>query len=100
MPKAIVRQEVEKLSGVSRTWYEYTWENDAWLPILVVEVDFNTDPNAYNDFRPPVLDEISHAVIDTLEKKTAARISYIRIVPKVSAQPSKVAGSGRWFVRP
>jgi hypothetical protein len=66
MPKAIVRQEVEKLSGVSRTWYEYTWENDAWLPILVVEVDFNTDPNAYNDFRPPVLDEISHTVIDTL----------------------------------
>jgi hypothetical protein len=60
-----VRQEVEKLSGVSRTWYEHTWEKDGWAAILVVEVDFSTDPNAYNG--PPALEEIAHTVIETLE---------------------------------
>jgi hypothetical protein len=82
MPQAIVRQEVEKLSGVSRTWYEYTWEKSRWAAILVVEVDFDTDPNTYNNFRPPVLEEIAHTVADTLETKTTARLSYIRVVPK------------------
>ena len=73
----------KKSTGVSRTWYEYTWENDAWASILVIEVDFSTDPNAYENFRPPVLEEIARIAIETLENKTTARVSYMRIVPRL-----------------
>jgi hypothetical protein len=40
MPQAIVRQHIEKIAGVNRTWFEWTREDSAWLKTLVVEVEF------------------------------------------------------------
>jgi hypothetical protein len=41
--KAIVRQHVERIPEVSRTWIEWS---EHGLKTLVVEVTFDTDPNS------------------------------------------------------
>jgi hypothetical protein len=44
--KAIVRKHIEKIDGVSRTWFEWISRDSAMAKTLVVEVEF--------DKRPPV----------------------------------------------
>ncbi len=45
MSKAFVRQQVEKIAGVRRTWFEWNSHPDNIMQkTLVVEVDFSTDP--------------------------------------------------------
>jgi hypothetical protein len=78
---AIVRQELAKHPEVSRTWFEWTIEDDLKLKTLVVEVNFDTDPNL-SEFNPSALDEIREIVTSTLREKTTMSVSYLRIVPK------------------
>ena len=35
---ATVREHIEKIAGVSRTWFEWSLENSTWSKTLVVEV--------------------------------------------------------------
>ena len=76
--KAKVRQELEKLPYVTRTWFEWTQEGKTMLKTLVVEVNFDTDPNSEahsaND-----LEEIPRVV---LKAQTTMVVSHLRIVPK------------------
>lgn len=45
--KAIVRERVEQIPGVTRTWFEIEFdEADDLTKVLVVEVNFKTDPNS------------------------------------------------------
>jgi hypothetical protein len=79
---AVVRKHVESLDGVSRTWFEYDFhQENIFAAILVVEVDFNTDPNS-TEFRRSVLDEIRETVRDVMDHKTTAVLSGVRVVPK------------------
>ena len=48
---------------------------------MVVEVDFDTDPNS-TEFRLPALNEIEQIAKDTLTHKTTMVISRLRVVPK------------------
>ena len=50
MPRAIVREAVEKINGGFPDLVRIHLGNDAWASILVIGVDFSTDPNAYADF--------------------------------------------------
>ncbi len=43
---AIVREALSKLPNVSRTWFEWSWEDAMWVKTLVIEVEFDTDPNS------------------------------------------------------
>lgn len=81
---AIVRQELAKLPSVSRTWFEWTFEDGGWLRTLLVEVRFDTDPNSPG-FNAMALDDIEAAVRDTLTTKTTMTISHLRVVPKTGA---------------
>jgi hypothetical protein len=55
--KAIVRERVEKIDGVSRTWFEWLSRYSTMAKTLVVEIGYDTDPN--NDrFRQSVVDAI------------------------------------------
>lgn len=83
MDIAAVRQHVEKIDGVSKTWFEWTNEDGSWLKTLVVEVDFDTDPNAVG-FRSGVLEDIQETTLDALNNKTTMVVSYLKIVPKQS----------------
>lgn len=78
---AIVREHIARISGVSRTWFEWTFEDDALLKMLVVEVDFDTDPNS-TEFRQSVLDAIADTTRGVLTEETTMVVSYLRIIPK------------------
>jgi hypothetical protein len=82
MPQAIIRDHIEKIAGVSRTWFEWTWEDAKWAKTLVVEVEFDTDPSAY-EFRRSVLDEIE-GTLGLLQDKTAMVVSCVKVVPRHS----------------
>lgn len=88
--KAIVRQRVEEIDGVSRSWFEWAWfewasedSGPVLVRTLVVEVDFDTDPNA-SQFRQSVLDEIKNTAIDVLRNETTMVVSRLKIVPKLA----------------
>ncbi len=78
--KAIVRQQVERIAGVSRTWFEWGAEGPTLQKILVVEVEFDTDPNN-SQCRRHVLDAIRDTALDVLENGTML-VSNLKIIPK------------------
>jgi hypothetical protein len=80
--KAIVRQQLEQMSGVSRSWFEWSrGGSSALVKTLVVEVDFDTDPNS-SEFRQDLLGAIESRASDVLTGETTMVVSYLRIVPK------------------
>jgi hypothetical protein len=66
---AIVRQYVEKISGVERTRFEWNLEDEELVKTLVVEVNFDTDPNS-PEFRGNVLGAIEDTVTTVLAQET------------------------------
>ena len=82
--KSILRQRVEKIDGVSRTWFEWILEDSMLAKILVVEVEFDTDPSN-PEFRRSVLDSIENATMEISQNETTAVVGHLRIVPKGAA---------------
>jgi hypothetical protein len=78
---AIIRQHIEKIDGVSRTWFEWTLEGGDLVKSLVVEVNFDTDPNSPN-YRHNVLAAIRETAAEVLTNETTMIVSYLKIVPK------------------
>ena len=76
---AVVRQAVGKVAGVSKTWFEWTMEEDDFLETLVVEVSFDTDPNSPGYDRSAI-EEIGRVAKDALANTTMV-VSYLRIIP-------------------
>jgi hypothetical protein len=60
-PKDVVRSHIERI-GVSRTWLEWVDRGDEVLKVLLVEVDFDADPNAAS-FRQEVINAITDDVL-------------------------------------
>ena len=83
MPQAIVRQHIEKIAGVTRTWFEWTWEDSTWVKTLVVEVEFDTDPNEY-EFRRSVMDAIEETAHGVLGEETTMTVSHLKVVPRLT----------------
>jgi hypothetical protein len=79
MSKAIVREHLEKIDGVSRTWFEWSAEKGSLLKTLVVEVDFDTDPKS-SDFRQNVLDAIEETTKGIMTNETTMGVN-LKIVP-------------------
>lgn len=77
--KAIVRQHVEAVSGVTRTWFEHTHIETGWEITLVVEVA-ETDPNLPG-FDPNLRDQIYTAASNALNNHTTMIVQHLRIVP-------------------
>jgi hypothetical protein len=88
--KARVRQHLERIDGVSRTWFEWDLEKMPdggeleLVKTLVVEVEFDTDPN-----NPQWRQNVLHAIRDTamgmLKDETTMNVSHLKIVPKSNA---------------
>ena len=66
---------------MSRTWFEWDSDGSELFNTLVVEVDFDTDPNS-PEFRGSVLDAIRDTVASVLAEETRMVVSHLRIVPK------------------
>jgi len=78
--KAVIRSHIERIDGVVRTWFEWADDGDDLVKTLVVEVEFDTDPNS-SDYRQNVVDAIWGTAKGVVEDTTMA-VSHIRIVPK------------------
>jgi|tagenome__1003787_1003787.scaffolds.fasta_scaffold18527954_1 hypothetical protein len=78
--KALVRQYLELIDQVTRTWFEFELENEVWLKTLVVEVSIDTDPNTSPDLRA-VLENIRLTVI---ENQTTMVINRVKVVSKAA----------------
>lgn len=84
--KTSVRRRVEAVKGVSRTWFEWEGADRSAAKVLVVEVAFDTDPNA-PDFRGQTIEAIGATFNDVVQEGLQADdgrpviISRIRIVP-------------------
>lgn len=81
MTKAIVRTHVEKIPGVTRTWFEWNSGEHGLEKTLVVEVHFDTDPNSENS-QQNKLDAIAETAKEVLENETTMVVSHLRIVPR------------------
>ncbi|MEK4032649.1 hypothetical protein WOC76_03030 [Methylocystis sp. IM3] len=85
--KAIVRERIENIAGVNRTWFEWNGAAHPDDKKLVVEVDFDTDPNAPG-FQRSVIEAICETVSAAFEeevllgRETPGFISGVSIVPK------------------
>jgi hypothetical protein len=80
---AIVRRRLSQIEGVTRTWFEWGWENSMLTKTLVVEVNFDTDPNSPQHKRY-TLEEIAETAIKVLTKETTMKVSHLKIVPKAT----------------
>jgi hypothetical protein len=78
--KAVIRSHIERIDGVTRTWFEWADDADDLTKTLVVEVEFDTDPNS-TGYRQNVIDAIWDTVKGVLEDTTMV-VSHLRIVPK------------------
>ncbi len=85
--KAVVRKRIENISGVTRSWFEWKSAAHPDDKELVVEVDFDTDPNAPG-FRRSVIEAICETMDAALEEEvslgaeTPGFIAGLRIVPR------------------
>jgi hypothetical protein len=84
---AIVRDALSRLPNVSRTWFEWSWEDAMWVKTLVIEVEFDTDPNS-PQFSQLTLDAIEKTVIGVLNDDTTMTVSYLHVVPRRRRQAS------------
>jgi hypothetical protein len=82
--KSVLRQRVEQIDGVSRAWFEWILEDSTMAKILVVEVEFDTDPDGPR-FRQSVLDAIENTTMELSKNDTTAIVGHLRIVPKAAA---------------
>jgi hypothetical protein len=74
----------EAVPNGSMAFQELGWNGltgDNLLKVLVVEVDFDTDPNAAG-FRQKVINAISSTTDDVLQNETSIAIDQLQIIPK------------------
>ena len=79
--KSPVRQRLERVDGVRRTWIEWTIEDGMRTPTLVVESVRDLDPASADFDREDFVDII--AAVNAIEAGEAAP-PRVRVVPRVS----------------
>src|ERR1700731_3703468 len=64
MSKAKIRDEIEQIQNVTRTWFEFSVTGTDYTTILVIETDLDTDPNNNNQRNiRNVISEIQHYLL-------------------------------------
>jgi hypothetical protein len=88
---ATLRRGLEKIDGVSGTWFEWNLEGAEMVRTLVVEVEFDTDPDS-EAFKADVLNEIGSLSLNTLIEAsvTATRL---KVVPKQTGRADRRAAA-------
>jgi hypothetical protein len=69
------KKSLERIDGVSRTWFEWVDEGAHLVKVLVVEVDFDTDPNS-TEFDQSVIDAIRDTANGVLNNETTMIVSH------------------------
>jgi hypothetical protein len=77
----MVRELVERIDGVSQTWFELEIEGSRREKTLVVEVSFDLDPNSAHFLRE-ACDEIEDTFAAVLREENGDLVSKLKIVNK------------------
>lgn len=86
--KAMVRELIEKIDGVSQTWFELEIEGGSRKKTLVAEVNFDLDANSAHHLRA-ACDEIESTFANIIREENGDLVSKLRIVNR-----SKSADTG------
>ena len=86
--KAMVRELVERIEGVTRTWFELEIEGSTCKKTLVAEVSFDLDANSAHFLRT-TCDAIEDTVATVLREENSDRVSKLKIVSKSQQSADK-----------
>jgi hypothetical protein len=78
---ANVRKAVEALEGVTRSWFEWKVTKDTITNVLVVEVNWDTNPPA-EKYQPFLLDAIGKAASEFLGEASTKHVNSVLVAPK------------------
>jgi hypothetical protein len=90
--KAMVRELVECIEGVTRTWFELEIEGHHRKKTLVVEVSFDLDANSAH-FQKATCDAIEETVATVLREENSDMVSKLKIVNRAQQCADKSAGA-------
>ena len=88
--KAMVRELVERIEGVTRTWFELEIEGQNRKKTLVAEVNFDLDANSIHFLRA-TCDKIEDTVATVLREENSDMVSKLRIVNRAQQSADKSA---------
>ena len=88
--KAMVRELVERIEGVTRTWFELEIEGHNRKKTLVVEVSFDFDANSAHFLRA-ACDAIEETVAMVLREENSNMVSKLKIVSRAQQSAAKSA---------
>jgi hypothetical protein len=89
--KAMLREFVERIEGVARTHYELEIEGSSRKKTLVVEVDFDLDPNS-SHFSKAKIDSIENAFATIIREENGDAVSKLKILGR--SEHATAAGQG------
>lgn len=82
--KALIRELIERIEGVDKTWFELEIEGSSRKKTLVVEVGFEPDIDGTHDLRT-ACDEIERTYRTVVGEENADAVSKLKIVNKSGA---------------
>jgi len=88
--KAMVRELVERIEGVTRTWFELEIEGHNRKKTLVAEVSFDLDTNSAHFLRA-TCDAIEETVATVLREENSDMVSKLKIVNRAQQSADKSA---------
>ena len=88
--KAMVRELVERIEGVTRTWFELEIEGHKRKKTLVVEVSFDLDADSAHFLRT-TCDAIEETVATVLREENSDMVSKLKIVNRAQQSADKSA---------
>jgi hypothetical protein len=77
--KSPIRQQIEKIDKVARTWLELDLVGGATTKALIVEVDFDTDQDAGSSFHH---DAVLQKIWTTYAEAKGPEFNRLTVVPK------------------
>lgn len=90
--KAMVRELVERIEGVAATHFEIEIAGHNRKKVLVVEVDFDLDPNS-NRYSRAKVDLIEQTFATIIREENSDVISKLKIVSQARPTADKIAGA-------
>jgi hypothetical protein len=82
--KALIRELIERIEGVSQTWFELEIEGSSRKKTLVVEVGFELDSNSTHHLRASC-DEIERTYRTVIGEENGDAVAKLKIVNKSGA---------------
>lgn len=88
--KALIRELIERIEGVTQTWFELEIEGSSRKKTLVVNVSFELDANSTHHLRA-TCDEIERTFKTVIGEENGDAVSKLKIVNRSGASGEKAS---------